>query len=79
MYGLVNFKGNHESISKYLPDHSIVISGISKWLGAGGWRFGYVIIPNSLREIKHGILRCASESFSSVSAPISSAVTTAYE
>ncbi len=62
-----------------MPDNTIVTSGISKWMGAGGWRFGYMIIPNSLRDIKHGILKCAAETFSSVSAPITSAVTTAYE
>lgn len=46
IYGNVSFK-KHTSISKFMPERTLTSSGISKWLGAGGWRFGYLIIPDS--------------------------------
>ena len=51
----------------------------SKWCGAGGWRLGYFLVPNTLKEIRSMINVLASETFSSVSAPIQYAAIKAYE
>ena len=51
----------------------------SKWCGAGGWRLGYFLVPDSLIEIKNMINVLASETFSAVSAPIQYAAIKAYE
>ncbi len=52
---------------------------LSKWCGAGGWRLGYFIVPESLNNIKNMINVLASETFSAVSAPIQYAAIKAYE
>lgn len=53
-----------------MPERTITSSGISKWMGAGGWRFGYMIIPESHDELKRAMNNYISESYSAVSAPI---------
>ena len=44
----------------------------------GGWRLGYFIIPSTLDNLRDSINVLASETFSSVSAPIQYAAITAY-
>jgi aspartate aminotransferase len=78
IYSELSFKENYESISNFCPEKTIVSSGLSKWCGAGGWRLGYFIVPESLNELKNSINVLASETFSSVSAPIQYAAITAY-
>ena len=72
-------KKNYKSISNYCPEKTIVSTGLSKWCGAGGWRLGYFIVPNSLNKLKDMINVLASETFSAVSAPIQFAAIKAYE
>ena len=79
IYSELSFENNYESISNFCPEKTIISSGLSKWCGAGGWRLGYFIVPNSLKEIKNMINVLASETFSSVSAPIQYAAIKAYE
>ena len=79
IYSELSFKDNYQSISNFCPDKTIVSTGLSKWCGAGGWRLGYFIVPNSLIEIRNMINVLASETFSSVSAPIQYAAIKAYE
>ena len=52
---------------------------MSKWCGAGGWRLGFFVIPESLNEIKNSLKTLASETFSSVNAPAQYAAIAAYE
>ena len=52
---------------------------MSKWCGAGGWRLGYFIVPETLKVIKNTLNILASETFSAVSAPIQYAAIQAYE
>ena len=52
IYSELSFENNYESISNFCPEKTIISSGLSKWCGAGGWRLGYFIVPNSLEEIK---------------------------
>ena len=79
IYSELIFKENYKSISSVCPEKTIISTGISKWCGAGGWRLGYFIIPDSLNDIKNAINVLASETFSSVSAPIQYAAIKAYE
>jgi aspartate/methionine/tyrosine aminotransferase len=51
---------------------------MSKCFGAGGWRLGYMIIPEEKSEVRDAILKVASESYSAVAAPIQFAVVPAY-
>ena len=79
IYSELSFKGNYQSISNFCPEKTIISTGLSKWCGAGGWRLGYFLVPDSLKEIKNTINVLASETFSAVSAPIQYAAIKAYE
>ena len=79
IYSELSFEDNYRSISNYCPNKTIVSTGLSKWCGAGGWRLGYFLIPESLKDIKDMINVLASETFSAVSAPIQYAAIKAYE
>ena len=79
IYSELSFKNNYESISDFCPEKTIISTGLSKWCGAGGWRLGYFILPESLKKITDTLNVLASETFSSVSAPIQYAAIQAYE
>ena len=79
IYSELSFMNNYQSISNFCPKKTIVSTGLSKWCGAGGWRLGYFLVPDSLTEIKNMINVLASETFSAVSAPIQYAAIKAYE
>ena len=78
-YSELTFTKNYKSISNFCPEKTIISTGLSKWCGAGGWRLGYFIVPESLNDIKNMINVLASETFSAVSAPIQYAAIKAYE
>ena len=78
IYSELSFDDNYESISNYCPEKTIISTGLSKWCGAGGGRLGYFIIPDSLKDICEKLKVLASETFSSVSAPIQYAAISAY-
>ena len=79
IYSELSFMNNYQSISNFCPEKTIISTGLSKWCGAGGWRLGYFLVPDSLIEIKNMINVLASETFSAVSAPIQYAAIKAYE
>ena len=79
IYSELNFDKTYQSISNFCPEKTIISTGLSKWCGAGGWRLGYFIVPNKLKKIKDTLNILASETFSSVSAPIQYAAIQAYE
>ena len=79
IYSELTFRENYQSISNFCPEKTIISTGLSKWCGAGGWRLGYFIIPETLSEIKKMMNVLASETFSAVSAPIQYAAIKAYE
>ena len=79
IYSELCFEGDYQSISNFCPEKTIISTGLSKWCGAGGWRLGYFLVPDSLIEIKNMINVLASETFSAVSAPIQYAAIKAYE
>ena len=78
IYSELSFDGNFKSISQFYPEKTIISTGLSKWCGAGGWRLGYFIIPETLRKLRDSLKILASETFSSVSAPIQYAAIAAY-
>ena len=79
IYSELTFENNYKSISNYCPEQTIISSGLSKWCGAGGWRLGHFIIPNELKKLRNSMKVLASETFTSVSAPIQHAAVAAYE
>ena len=79
IYSELSFDDNYKSISNYCPENTIISTGLSKWCGAGGWRLGYFIIPNELERFKNSLKVLASETFSSVSAPIQYAAIAAHQ
>ena len=78
IYSELSFNDNFKSIASFCPEKTIISTGLSKWCGAGGWRLGYFIVPDSLSDLKDSINVLASETFSAVSAPIQYAAITAY-
>ncbi|GGY84506.1 pyridoxal phosphate-dependent aminotransferase [Marinobacter zhanjiangensis] len=78
IYGEVQFDGRHKSIARYYPEGTIISTGMSKWLGAGGWRLGTFIFPPELRPLQDAMAIIASETFTSTAAPIQYAGITAF-
>ena len=78
IYSELSFDEGFKSISSFCPEKTIISTGLSKWCGAGGWRLGYFVVPDSLNILKNSINVLASETFSAVSAPIQYAAITAY-
>lgn len=79
VYGELHHKGQHVSLARYHPDGTIVSTGLSKWVGAGGWRLGCFVFPERLRPLADAMERVASETYSSTSMPIQRAATVAFE
>ena len=78
IYTELDFMGNYHSLTNFYPEGTIVSSGLSKWCGAGGWRLGTLTFPKKLSYLKKSIKSVASETFTSVSAPIQFAAIKAY-
>ncbi|MCD8492561.1 MAG: aminotransferase class I/II-fold pyridoxal phosphate-dependent enzyme [Geovibrio sp.] len=78
IYGEVNHDGSHVSIARFYPEGTIVSGGLSKWCGAGGWRLGTFAVPAGLRKIVDAMAVAASETFTSVSAPVQYAAVKAF-
>ncbi len=78
IYTELDFNGNYHSISHFYPEGTVISSGLSKWCGAGGWRLGTLIFPKELKMIHDSVRSVASETFTSVSAPIQYAAVKAY-
>jgi aspartate aminotransferase len=79
IYGQLHHKGEHRSIAQYCPERTIISSGLSKWCGAGGWRLGTFAFPPSLSWLLEAMTAVASETFTSVSAPIQCASVRAFD
>ena len=78
IYCELDYEGKYKSITHLYPERTIINSGLSKWCGAGGWRLGYMVIPNSLNEITNAMTIIGSETYTSVSAPIQYAAIKAF-
>ena len=79
IYSGTHFTGEHVSLARYYPEGTIISNGLSKWCGAGGWRLGFFVFPQSLSWLANAMAAVASETFTSTSAPIQYAAVTALE
>ena len=79
IYSGTHFTGDHVSLARYYPEGTIISNGLSKWCGAGGWRLGFFVFPDSLSWLANAMAAVASETFTSTSAPIQYAAVTALE
>ncbi|MFC2164213.1 aminotransferase class I/II-fold pyridoxal phosphate-dependent enzyme [Acidobacteriota bacterium] len=69
----------HESIVPFYPEVTIFSGGLSKWCGAGGWRLGVFVFPDSLKWLLKAMSAVATETFTSTSAPIQYAAIRAFK
>ena len=80
IYSQLNFSESHSSsISKYYPEKTIVFGGLSKVFSAGGYRLGYMMLPNTFKELEKVYKSLFSETFSCVSSPVQFAALKAYQ
>ncbi len=78
IYGQLHFQGKHVSIARYYPEGTIISSGLSKWCGAGGWRLGTFAFPAGFEWLIDAMAAVASETYTSVCAPIQYAAVIAF-
>ncbi len=78
IYGQLHHQGGHVSVARFYPEGTIISSGLSKWCGAGGWRLGTFTFPRSLDWLMEAMAAVASETYTSVSAPIQYAAVEAF-
>ncbi len=78
IYGQLHHQGQHISVARYYPEGTIISSGLSKWCGAGGWRLGTFTFPPELDWLLEAMAAVASETYTSVSAPIQHAAVYAF-
>ena len=78
IYCPLQFDTIADSLARWYPEGTIVTGGLSKWCGAGGWRLGVAAFPKSLNELLPAVKGLASETFTSVSAPIQFAAIESY-
>jgi aspartate aminotransferase len=78
IYGQLHHEGRHISIARFYPERTIISSGLSKWCGAGGWRLGTFAFPATLDWLMNSMAAVASETYTSVCAPIQYAAVRAF-
>jgi len=79
IYGQLDHKGKHISLARLYPEGTIISSGLSKWCGAGGWRLGTFAFPKTMKWLLDSMAIVASETYTSVSAPIQYAAVQAFK
>lgn len=78
IYGQIHHKGQHVSIARFYPEGTIISSGLSKWCGAGGWRLGTFAFPQHFEWLMNSMASVASETYTSVCAPVQYAAVKAF-
>ena len=79
IYTDLSFNNSYDSISKYYPGSTFISGGLSKWCGAGGWRLGFLAVPNGMKDFMKSLKSLASESYSTVNTPTQFAAVEAYK
>jgi len=79
VYGELHHKGQHTSLARHYAEGTIISTGLSKWVGAGGWRLGCLVFPDNLRPLLDAMTVLASETFSSTSTPVQCAAIVAFD
>jgi aspartate aminotransferase len=78
IYGRLHLTDQHVSIARFYPEGTILASGLSKWCGAGGWRLGTFSFPPELDWLASAMTTIASETYTSVCAPVQHAAVRAF-
>ncbi len=78
IYARTTYDNDHTSLVSLYPEGTIYSSGLSKWCGAGGWRLGFFIVPESAVWLSDAMAVVASETYTSTSAPIQYAAISAF-
>jgi aspartate aminotransferase len=78
IYSDLDHSGRAASIAHHYPEGTVVSTGLSKWCGAGGWRLGLFSFPAELEWLCSALASIASETYTSVSAPIQYAALRAF-
>ncbi len=80
IYGLLDHNNTHKSFVNYYPERTITTTGLSKWCGAGGWRFGAAFLYDTIEpEFKQALIGIGSETYSCAPTPVQIAAKTAYQ
>ncbi|NAY92238.1 aminotransferase class I/II-fold pyridoxal phosphate-dependent enzyme [Muricauda sp. JGD-17] len=79
IYSLLSFQnGRSSSIGEYYPKKTIVFGGLSKIFSAGGYRLGFMALPQELKFMHENFSSLFSETFSAVASPIQYAACEAF-
>ena len=80
IYSRICFQeGSAPSIASYYPEGTILFSGLSKIFSAGGYRCGFLALPEALNMLRPIFRSLFSETFSAVASPVQYAALTAFE
>ncbi|MDB9961608.1 aminotransferase class I/II-fold pyridoxal phosphate-dependent enzyme [Oceanihabitans sp.] len=80
IYSQINFSSPYSpSIFSFYPEKTIVFGGLSKVFSAGGYRLGFMGLPEGLKYLHNTYKSLFSETFSAVSSPIQYAAIEAYK
>lgn len=80
IYSLISFKpAASPSMAVYYPEQTIVFGGLSKIFSAGGYRLGFMALPETLSKLIPMYQALFSETFSAVASPVQYAAVKAYE
>lgn len=80
IYGLLDHHLDHKSFANYYPERTITTTGLSKWCGAGGWRFGAAFLYENIEEeFKQALIGIGSETYSCAPTPVQMAAKVAYQ
>jgi aspartate aminotransferase len=61
---------DHHSPAEFLPDRTVITSGLSKNLALGGYRIGFTRVPTELRTARADLIGVASEVWSGLAGPM---------
>ncbi len=78
IYAELSFDDAYVSMATKYEEGTILLTGLSKWCGAGGWRLGIAVFPHAARPLATAVAAAASETFTSTSAPIQHAAVRAF-
>jgi aspartate aminotransferase len=80
IYALLDYNFEHKSFATYYPERTITTTGLSKWCGAGGWRFGAAFLYDNIEpEFKQALIGIGSETYSCAPTPVQMAAKVAYK
>jgi len=80
IYALLDHNFKHKSFANYYPEKTITTTGLSKWCGAGGWRFGAALLYENIEpDFKQALIGIGSETYSCAPVPVQMAAKEAYD